>query len=151
MIDRRRALAAAAAIGASLIGARQAAAAQEKKHRVTLHVDENDEAKMNLALNNATNITELYNQKGEGVDIEIVTYGPGLHMLRADTSPVKERIKSFAESMPNVTFAACANTMAGMKKREGKDIPLLPDMHVVPAGVVHLIERQEQGWSYVKP
>lgn len=151
MIDRRRALAAAAAIGASLIGARQATAAQEKKHRVALHVDENDEAKMNLALNNATNVTELYTQKGEEVDIEIVTYGPGLHMLRADTSPVKERIKSFTESMPNVAFAACANTMAGMKKREGKDIPLLPGMQVVPAGVVHLIERQEQGWSYVKP
>ncbi|HEX9461891.1 MAG TPA: DsrE family protein [Alphaproteobacteria bacterium] len=151
MIDRRQALAAAAAIGASLMAARPAAAAPEKKHRVALHIDDNDADRMNMALNNASNITELYAQKGEEVEIEIVTYGPGLHMLRADTSPVKDRIKSFMQSMPNIAFAACANTMAGMKKREGHDIPLLPDVQVVPAGVVHLMERQEQGWSYIKP
>ncbi len=151
MIDRRRALAAVSVLGASLLAAKGAAAATAKSHRVAMHVDDNDAERMNLALNNASNISHDYSEKGEKVEIEIVTYGPGLHMLRADTSPVKDRMKSFADSMPNVSFAACANTMAGMKKKEGHDIPLLPGMKVVPSGVVHLVERQEQGWSYIKP
>ena len=44
---------------------------------------------MNLALNNATNVVQYYKDLGEKVTIEVVTFGPGLHMLRDDTSPVK--------------------------------------------------------------
>ena len=83
--------------------------------------------------------------------IEIVTYGPGLNMLRADTSPVKKRIKSFGENFDNIAFRACGNTQRKMAKNEGKSIMLLPQAKNVPSGVVHLMERQEQGWSYVRP
>ena len=50
----------------------------------------------NLAINNANNVEQYYKDLGEKVQIEIVTFGPGLHMLRADTSPVKERIEAMA-------------------------------------------------------
>src|SRR5262249_8751422 len=150
MIARRTLLASSIAAAAfALVG--PASAQTAKKHRVVIHVDDNDPARMNLALNNATNVTQYYSAKGEPVEIEIVTYGPGLHMLRADTSPVKERIKTFDQSMPNVTFAACENTRENMKRAEGKDIALLAEAKSVASGVVHLIERQEQGWSYVRP
>ena len=60
-----------------------------KTHRLVIQVDQNDPAVMNLALNNATNVIDYYRAKGEDVNVDVVTYGPGLHMLRADTSPVK--------------------------------------------------------------
>jgi hypothetical protein len=41
--------------------------------------------------------------------------------------------------------------MKGMGKKEGKTIELLPQAKVVTAGVVRILELQEQGWSYVKP
>ena len=129
----------------------QAVHKDRKHHHLAIHVDDKDPAKFNLALNNARNLTEAYSAKGEEVEIEIVTYGPGLHMLRADTSPVAERIKSFEQSMPNVSFSACANTMAGMKRTEGKEITLLPEAKIVPSGVVRLLELQEQGWAYLRP
>ena len=66
-----------------------------KAHRMVIQVDQNDPAVMNLALNNATNVIDYYRAKGEDVDVDVVTYGPGLHMLRADTSPVQDRIKQF--------------------------------------------------------
>src|SRR4051794_28453376 len=56
-----------------------------KEHRVAIQVDQNDPDVMNLALNNAKNVIEHYRGRGEKVDVEIVAYGPGLHMLRADT------------------------------------------------------------------
>ncbi len=38
-----------------------------------------------------------------------------------------------------------------MEKAEGHPIPLLPQATIVPSGVVQIMERQEQGWSYVRP
>ena len=168
-LNRRRMFATFAATSATLLGFGLSASAQSvadkkavavpgkaKTHRLAIHVDENDPAKMILALNNAANVTQFYSGIGEQVEIEIVAYGPGLHMLRADTSPepVKARMKSFLQSMPNVTFTACENTRENMARAEGKkpaDIPLLEFAKSVPSGVVRLIELQEQGWSYVKP
>ena len=69
-------------------------AADKKAHNLVLQVNVNDPATMNLALNNATNVAQYYKDLGEKVAIEVVTFGPGLHMLRDDTSPVKARIKS---------------------------------------------------------
>jgi len=126
---------------------------QAKPHRLLIHVDQNDPAVMNLALNNATNVIEYYRAKGEEVDVDIVTYGPGLHMLRADTSPVQDRIKQLKGiAFPSkVQFSACGNTKENMEKKEGHPVAVLSDATIVPSGVVQLMEKQEKGWSYVRP
>jgi uncharacterized protein len=130
-----------------------AALAEDKPHRVTIQVDQNDPQVMNLALNNVNAVIEYYRTKNEDVDIDVVAYGPGLHMLRADTSPVQDRIKHFKDmAFPGkIQFSACNNTKQGMEKAEGHAISVLPEATVVPSGVVHVMELQEQGWSYVKP
>jgi len=128
-------------------------AADTKPHRVAIQVNQNDPQVMNLALNNATNVLEYYRAKNEDVEIDIVTYGPGLHMLRADTSPVQDRLKRLKEmAFPSkVQFSACNNTKQGMEKTEGKAISVISDATIVPSGVVRIMELQEQGWSYVRP
>ena len=128
-------------------------AADAKPHRVAIQVDQNDSQVMNLALNNAANVIEYFRAKNEDVDVEIVTFGPGLHMLRADTSPVQDRIKRLKElAVPGkIQFSACNNTKQNMEKAEGKAVPIVSDATLVPSGVVRLMELQEQGWSYVRP
>ena len=123
-----------------------------KQHRIAMHVDQIDPEVMNLALNNAKNVIEHYRKRGEDVVVEIVTYSAGLHMLRADTSQVKERIKEMVGQYSSmIKFAACQNTMQGMEKHEGHAIPLIPEATIVSSGVVELVELQEQGWSYIRP
>src|SRR5216684_8075992 len=124
-----------------------------KAHRIVIQVDQNDPAVMNLALNNATNVIDYYRAKGENVDVDVVTYGPGLHMLRADTSPVQDRIKNLKDTAfpSKIQFSACGNTKEGMEKKEGHPITVLSEAVVVPSGVVRLMELQEKGWSYVRP
>jgi intracellular sulfur oxidation DsrE/DsrF family protein len=122
-----------------------------RSHRLAIQVDTADAPTMDLALVNAANVSQYYSAIGEEIEIEIVAYGPGVHMLREDTSPVKARIRSFMEGMPNVAFTACGNTLEAMRKVEKKPIPLTAGVTVVPAGVVRLMELQEQGWSYVRP
>jgi intracellular sulfur oxidation DsrE/DsrF family protein len=130
-----------------------AAAEGSKPHRVAIQIDQSDEKVMNMVLNNAKNVLEHYRAKNEDAEVEIVAYGPGLDMLRDDKSPVKDRIKQMVEvNFPSkIAFSACNNTKQGMEKREGHPIRLIPQATIVPAGVVRLMELQEQGWSYVRP
>jgi len=128
-----------------------APSAAKKAHHLILQVNTNDPGTMNLALNNATNVEQYYKSIGEKVEIEVVTFGPGLHMLREDTSPVKERIKTIAEKMPSISFKACGNTKENMTKVEEKEIPIIAQATVVKSGVVRVMELQEQGWSYLRP
>jgi intracellular sulfur oxidation DsrE/DsrF family protein len=129
----------------------RAAEPAAKTHRLTLQVSSNDAGTMTLALNNASKMFEHYKAAGQSAAVEIVVYGPGLHMLRDDTSPVKPRLASLKQAQPDLTFSACANTKRGMEKTEGKEITLVPEAGLVPAGVVRLMELQERGWSYVRP
>ena len=130
---------------------RKAAAEGDKTHKLVVHVDQNDPAVMRLALGNSRNAHELYTAMGDDVAIEIVCYSQGLHMLRDDTSPVKDEIRATRAKVPQIAFGACNNTKRAMEKTEGKTIPIIQEAVVVPAGIVRLVELQEQGFKYVKP
>jgi uncharacterized protein len=122
-----------------------------KTHKLAIQVAENNPQLMNLALNNARNVFDYYKSKGEEVAIEVVTFGPGLHMLRDDTSPVKQRIAAMALETPGVTFIACANTQANMSKQENKQISLISEAKLMPSGVVRIMELQDKGYAYLRP
>ena len=120
-------------------------------HKLALQISDNTPEKMNAVLNVAANVSKYYSDKGEEVEIQIVAFNAGLHMLRDDTSPVKPRLKSFKQSMPNVSFIACDNTLHAMTRNEGKEPPLVENVEQVEAGVVRLIELAEKGWTIVRP
>ena len=141
-------LATAAMISALGIGT---AAAEEAMHRLAIHIDQNDPAVMNLALNNAQNVRQFYAAKGESVAIEIVAYGPGLEMYVAERSPVTARLSAMSLESPEVVFVACGNTHLALNKKEGREVPLLSEVVEVLSGVVHLMELQDQGYAYVRP
>ena len=128
-----------------------APALAEGPHRLALQISDNDAEKMNAVLSVAANVSRYYSDKGEEVEIQIVAFNAGLHMLREDTSPVKPRLSSFVKSMPNVSFKACQNTIDAMARHEGKAIPIMEGAEHVTAGVVTLIELGEKGWTIVRP
>ena len=148
MVNRRTMVALGAALAVCL---GTAATADHKTHRLALQVSDNSPEQMNAALNIASNVSRYYDGRGEEVEIEIIAFNAGLHMLRADTSPVKERLTNFRKSMTNVSFKACGNTMDTMAKNEGRPITLLPEIDIVEAGVTRLIELNEHGWAIVRP
>jgi uncharacterized protein len=127
------------------------ASAPAATHKMAIQVSQNDKAVMDLALNNAKNVLDYYKAKRETVAIEIVTYGPGLHMLRADTSPVRERIAPMSLENPNLAFIACGNTRTNQSKAEGKPVTLISEAKEMPSGVVRLMELQKQGYAYIRP
>jgi intracellular sulfur oxidation DsrE/DsrF family protein len=120
-----------------------AQAASTRQNRVVVQVSDNDPAKWNLALNNARNLqTDL---GAVNVDIEIVAYGPGIGMLKSE-SVVGNRI---AEALgQGVKVSACENTMRGQKLAKAD---MLDGIGYVPAGVVEIMQKQQQGWAYLRP
>src|ERR1700761_9419681 len=116
-ITRSGMLRAFAGLAAGLLAASRVEAQTAKPHRVVIQVDQNDPEVMNMALNNARNVLDYYRDKHEDAEVELVAYGPGLHMLRDDTSPVKDRIKELVDvSFPSkIAFSACNNTKQGME------------------------------------
>jgi intracellular sulfur oxidation DsrE/DsrF family protein len=111
--------------------------------KVVLQMSESDPAKWNLALNNARNIQS--DLGAANVDIELVAYGPGIGMLKAD-SAVASRIDEALTS--GVKVVACENTMRSQKLVHAD---MLPDIGYVPAGVVELMRKQQQGYAYIRP
>ena len=135
-------LASALCLGAGAAAAPvQPGAAQ--KSRVVIQVSDAEPAKWNLALNNARNIqTDL---GAANVDIEIVAYGPGINMLKAD-SIVGNRVDEALAA--GVKVVACENTMRNQKLARQD---MLPKVDYVMAGVVELMQKQQQGWAYIRP
>lgn len=117
--------------------------------QVAVHLDEADPARMRMALNNIANLRAHYTQAGQAVAVELVANGPGLALLRADLSPLADRVAELAAE--GVRFSACANTLRGITRDEGTAPVLLPAAQVVPSGVVRLIELQRAGWAYLRP
>ncbi|RYH11559.1 DsrE family protein [Tropicimonas sp. IMCC6043] len=120
-------------------------------HKVAIHVDQNDPQVLNMALNNVQNLNAYYEEMGDTVEVELVAYGPGLLMLMADKSPVRDRISTMGLEMENLTFSACGNTIQNIEKKTGAPVSLVEEAQVVPSGVARLVELQEQGFSYVRP
>jgi len=117
-------------------------------HKIVLHMSDKNPKRMNLLLNNISNINKYYQNKGEEVMVEIVVYGHGLKMVSQD-SPVKKRMKIVADNYENVTFKACQSTVDALAKQSGKKIELLPQVSFVQSGLAHLVELQESGWVYI--
>ncbi len=114
-----------------------------EREKVVIQVSDADPAKWNLALNNARNVqTDLGKDK---VDVEIVAYGPGLAMLKAD-SKVAPRLAQALDQ--NIGLMACENTMRNTKTTRAD---MYSGISYVDAGVVHIMKRQREGWSYVRP
>src|SRR3954470_13674511 len=80
------------------------------QNRVVMQVSDADPGKWNLALNNARNLQA--DLGAANVEIEIVAYGPGIGMLKAD-SVVGNRITEALGQ--GVAVSACENTMRGQK------------------------------------
>lgn len=131
--------------GALLLGALTlpATSAAADKAKMVIQVSQNDPAVWNLALNNAKNIQKDVGK--DNVELEIVAYGPGINMLKAE-SEVGNRINEAVDS--GVKVMACQNTMRNQKL---KNEDMLVKVGYVPSGVVEIMQRQQQGFAYLRP
>lgn len=110
-------------------------------YRVLVHASERD--RVPVALNNAKN---LIAGLGAGtVEVEVVAYADGVEGLC--TAGPNTALMGLLSSY-GVRFVVCANTLRS-RNLTADDFPGY--VEVVPSGVVELVVRQAEGWSYIRP
>lgn len=114
------------------------------KQKMVIQVSDNSPGKWNLALNNARNAQNALGGPDK-VDVEIVVYGLGIGMLEMD-SVVGNRVGNATDK--GVRIVACQNTMRakGLSKAD-----MLSGIGYVPAGVIEIMKKQQQGYVYIRP
>ncbi len=134
------------ALIALLAGAGMVAAQSAKPtHRVVIHVNSGDAQVQRGALNN---IVHLYEELGaEHLTVEVVAHGAGLNLLVKGKTALTQELRAL-KTQYGVHFTACSNTMKAMHLTRADLVDEVGE--TVPA-IVRLMERQEQGWSYIKP
>jgi intracellular sulfur oxidation DsrE/DsrF family protein len=114
-----------------------------RTYQVVFQISESNTKNWNLLLNNVRNTqTGL---SGYPLALEIVAYGPGIDMIRLD-SKVAARVQEAIKS--GVRVKVCETTM---KLKHLTREHMIPNMEYVPSGIVEIIVRQREGYSYIRP
>lgn len=80
-----------------------------------------------------------------GTKIEVVCHGPGLNMLVKEKTVVANKIAEYTAK--GVVFDACEFSM---KERKVAQEAVLETTTFVKAGILHIVQRQAEGWYYIK-
>jgi intracellular sulfur oxidation DsrE/DsrF family protein len=136
------ALAAAFPAAAADPAAPAPASAAAERIRVVIQVSDQDPRMWAQAVNYSENLRGLLGK--DNVDVEIVALGAGIGLLKLD-SPHASRVAEFLKL--GVKFTACGSTM---KRQKLTREDMLPDIDYAPGGILRIIERQRQGWTYIK-
>ena len=116
--------------------------AQSKQHKIVFDFTKSDTASFATMVRHAKNIMTITGN----ANLEIVCHGPGLDMLVKDKTTVQKEIEELNAKF-NVVFAACEATM----KRRGIDkSQLLTQAITVPAAILEISLKEQDGWSYIK-
>ncbi|MGL4452307.1 MAG: DsrE family protein [Sarcina sp.] len=111
--------------------------------KIILHLNEIE--KWNLAFGNIRNILKAE----PDTKLEILIHSEPLKKLtirEAKKLDIYEELENFTKK--GVVIAACNNTMTNLKLTKED---MCPFVTIVPAGVIELAKKQEEGFSYIKP
>lgn len=116
------------------------------EHRLALQLSDRAPDKQALVLSVANQMLKQYGM--DKVAIEVVAFGPGIDLLRAD-SPNRARVDSLVSA--GVRFDICMNTVETVQRETGKPVPINPNAHRVTAAVARILFLTEHGYTLVRP
>jgi len=112
------------------------------EHRVIMQLTQNNPEAHKGLINQVSALTSAW---GDSVLIEVLAHGPGVEMFMTEKSTQQEAIQKLKSK--GVHFVICENTLT--QKAISKQ-QLLPDLEFVKFGLIEVITKQEQGWTYLK-
>ncbi len=115
-------------------------------NKVVLFVGYSDKDRFQRVLDRAEQLLIQY--QGQGVEVNVVASAGGIDLLRTSSSPYLDRIRDLSDNYAAIQFVACNNTIARLVQ-DGKDVSLVENAVVKPSAVQFVVERLQQGWSYV--
>ena len=116
------------------------------EHFIALQLSDADAKKERLVLSVASNVLKAYGP--DKVAVEVVTFGPGIDLLRAGN---EHRALVDSLVIQGVRFTVCGNTLESIERETGKRPAMNPHAHEVQVGVGHMLDLAERGFTIVRP
>ena len=116
------------------------------EHRIALQLSDNDPKKQNLVISVAYNLLKAYDP--DKVAIEVVTFGPGIDLLRPENTNRKLVESLIAQG---VRFDVCLNTADTIERETGKRPEFIAVATPVQVGVGQILALTENGYTLVRP
>ena len=116
------------------------------EHRLVLQLSDDSEGKQHQVLNNAENVMKVFGP--DKVAIEVVTFGPGIDLLRRDNAN-RKRVESLVAQ--GVRFDVCLNTVDTIERETGQRPDILAVATPVQVGVGQILSLTENGYTLVRP
>ena len=145
-----RATATVLLIATATLGVRaQQAPLQDKPfadHKIVLQLSDNDPRKQGLVISVANNLMKFYDP--DKVAVEIVTFGPGIELLRPE-NPNRKAVESLVAQGARVDI--CLNTVDTLEREAGKRPEFIAAATPVQVGVAQILFLTENGYTLVRP
>jgi uncharacterized protein len=116
------------------------------EHRIALQLSDNDPTKERLVISVAYNLLKAYDP--DKVAIEVVTFGPGIDLLRPE-NPNRKLVESLVAQ--GVRFDVCLNTVDTIERETGKRPDIISEATPVQVGVGQILTLTENGYTLVRP
>jgi uncharacterized protein len=116
------------------------------EHHLALQLSDADAKKQDLVISVANNLLKFYGP--DKIAIEVVAFGPGIALLRAD-SPNRAYVDSLISQ--GVQFDVCMNTVETIERETGHKVPLNPKAKQIDVGVAQILALTEKGYTLVRP
>jgi hypothetical protein len=113
----------------------------KKGHRIVFQMSTPDTAAHRALTRQLNNLRGFWPE----AQIEVVVHNKGIAMLLKEKTNIQPEITALKAK--GVTFLACENTMKQQKLDKSQ---IISESGFVPGGLVQIVTRQEQGWSYIK-
>jgi intracellular sulfur oxidation DsrE/DsrF family protein len=127
-----------------------ATAGLEQGNGVIVHLSSSDPARMKAALRETERLLAQNARLGHNVPVEVLVNGPGLDLLRVDTTTGLGKIRELRSRYANVSFLACRKTLERFKLEHGVDAKLLSEVEVASSALDQILTRLREGWNYVQ-
>jgi len=118
--------------------------------KIMLHVSTNDEYRLNIMLEETEHLLKTSQQGGNKILVEILTNGSGLELVKKSGSPSALRLQALQKQYDNLYVTACAQAIKRVREKQGVDLELIPNTTVVRSSLSEVLERQREGWTYIR-
>jgi uncharacterized protein len=119
----------------------QAQIVSEAEHKIIFQLTDGDAGVHQKFIRQLHNILSA----APKAKIEVVTHGMGIDLLKLEQNTFEEEL--FDLSNKGIVFVICENTL---KQRGMNKTQFLPLSGFVPSAILELVQKQEQGWIYIK-
>ncbi len=125
-------------------------AEQDASMRIVFHLTTSDPLRMEKLLDDVQSLLQQTMELQQPAVVEVIANGDGLGMFRSDVSSFGERIHEMSSLNQNLRFVACQRTIDRLESGGEGKVHLLPDVIRAGSGISQVIQRQQQGWSYIQ-